>query len=150
MSAELGWVRDLLGVLDELPVAGEPRPHWSQRQEGSTGRRREPDLVMLVRGIRFELRRFERENWFSQRLGYDCVDGKGEPETTIEAELDERLGKGHLTSVGDADWSLDDLCDAIEVYHDLAARPSNGDYHSFMGCGFHPSSYSATSGRAVY
>ena len=44
----------------------------------------------------------------------------------------------------------DDLCDFIEVFHDLAARPTRGLYHRYSDCGWHPSAYSRPAGQALY
>jgi len=60
------------------------------------------------------------------------------------------VGKPHLWNSEDATWSESDLCDFIEVFHDLAARPTRGWIHGFAGCGFHPTRYSRKSGQALY
>jgi hypothetical protein len=91
-----------------------------------------------------------RDGFFAQALGYDCVDGNGDVDTTPSLELETRVGKPDLWSSPDPAWDEDDLCDFIEVFHDLAGRPTRGWYHSYSGCGFHPTRFSATSGQALY
>ena len=65
-----------------------------------------------------------QQHWFAEALGYDCVDRNGDTGTTIGEELEVRVGKGYLVNRPDDQWNEDDLCDFIEVYHDLSARPT--------------------------
>ena len=89
-------------------------------------------------------------HFFGEALGYDCVDGNGDDGSTPEDELDRRVGKPHLWQSDPTDWDEDDLCDFIEVFHDLATRPTDGWFHSFSGCGWHPSNFNRRSGQAIY
>lgn len=90
------------------------------------------------------------EHFFAEALGFDCVDGNGDSEATPEMELDRRIGKPQLWRDDPTGWDEDDLCDFIEVFHDLAARPTDGWFHSFGGCGWHPSKFNRRSGQAIY
>ena len=53
-------------------------------------------------------------------------------------------------NLGEGDWTVDDLCDFVEVYHDLAARPTRGWIHEYGGCGFHPTRFARSSGQRIY
>jgi hypothetical protein len=143
------WLAQLSEELDRLPSELQPKPHWSQRQTGSTPQLR-PSLQTVVRRVRTAISDLERRHFFAEVLGYECVDDRSESTTDIVEQLDRRIGKGHLDKLPDEDWSVDDLFDVVEVYHDLAARPSDGYHHNYMGCGFHPTAYSRAAGRAIY
>ncbi len=151
MGAETEWLEALLEALPDLPQASKPKPHWSQRQPSHSTAPVEPDLDSLARRIQRQISEFGGMHWFAQQLGYECVDGNGDTGVTINDVLDERLGKGHLaTPWRPSEWSLDDVCDIIEIHHDLAARPTGSWFHDYMGCGTHPTKFSVRSGQAVY
>lgn len=90
------------------------------------------------------------EHWFSRTLGFDCVDGNGDSDTTMADVLERRVGKPHLLALSADQWTEDDLCDYVEVLHDISARPSRGWFHSFSSCGWHPADYDRASGQALY
>ncbi len=144
----IAWLEELLGDVDSLRMVAKPRPYRSQRAGEPTPK--ESDLPAIVRRVRALLREFEAENFFARTLGYDCVDSNGSSDTSPEEELDKRLGKRGLWAAKDNEYSLDDLCDLIEVFHDLAARPTRDYYHSFSDCGYHPRAFNVTSGQALY
>lgn len=145
----MDWVESLCAAAMNLPMDTGPRPYWSQRRNGS----RTPastDLPATVRRVRVEIDRLTREHWFAQTLGFDCVDGAGQADTTLESELDRRLGKPQLINLDEDLWTEDDLCDYVEVLHDLASRPTRTWYHNYADCGVHPSEFHQASGQALY
>ena len=149
MTGELDWLQDLASAAKDLPLDTGPRPYWSQRR----GRVQAPtstDLPTTVRRVRAAIEQLTREHWFAQAFGFDCVDGNGQADTTLRAELDRRLGKPWLINLDAHSWSEDDLCDYVEVLHDLAARPTRTWFHSYSNCGVHPSDYDHASGQALY
>jgi hypothetical protein len=92
----------------------------------------------------------DREHYFSEAIGFDCVDARDGAHSSHEQELETRVGKPQLWSARPEDWSEADLCDFIEVFHDLAARPTRGWFHSYAGCGWHPTQFSRKSGQSLY
>jgi hypothetical protein len=142
------WLDELLGDIDSLRVVGKPRPYRSQRN--GVPLPKESNLSGVVRRVRVLIGEFEAEHFFARTLGYDCVDNNGPSDTSPENELDKRVGKRDLWAASDNDYDLDDLCDLVEVFHDLAARPTRDYYHSFSGCGTHPLAYNVASGQALY
>lgn len=90
------------------------------------------------------------EHWFARTLGFDCIDGNGESSTTRAEVLERRVGKPQLVDLPADQWTVDDVCDYVEVMHDIAARPTRGWVHSYAGCGWHPSDYDRVSGQALY
>ena len=125
-----------------------PRPYFSQR--GGNG---QPVLVGLeetVRRVRLLAKQFDEQHLFSETLGFDCCDGHGDTGRTPQSELEWRVGKPDLWTAAPMTWSDADLCDFIEVFHDLAARPRTGWWHSFGGCGWHPSTYGRSAGQEIY
>lgn len=146
---ELSWLEELASVADHLPREARPRPYWSQRRDDRTlpslksreaATRRARQLVDEMLG----------EHFFAETLGYDCVDGNGDHGTSPQDELDRRVGKPHLWDVDTEEWDEDDMCDFVEVFHDLASRPTGGWFHSYGGCGWHPSGFNRRSGQALY
>lgn len=90
------------------------------------------------------------QHFFAQALGFGCVDGQGDYGSTVEEELERRLGRTTQWETPSADWNEDELFDVIEVFHDLAARPTRGWFHDYGGCGWHPAEFSRQSGQALY
>ena len=144
----IAWLAELEGDLANLRVVDRDRPYWSQR-----GRLSEPPLLDLraaVRRVRNLVEELMADHFFAKACGFECVDNNGDFGSSPEQELDLRLGKRHLWSAADEDFSESDLCDFIEVFHDLAARPTRGWYHTYCDCGFHPSAFHQKSGQALF
>lgn len=147
--SKLSWLSDLAGVAAGLPREQEPRPHYSQR--GSSAHAvGEVSLIPLVRRALVAVREMQEEHFFADVLGFDCVDAVGETDSSPEDELERRVGKPHLWSAEPESWSEADLCDFLEVFHDLASRPAKRWFHQFAGCGWHPTKFSKDSGEALY
>lgn len=147
-SSRIRWLTELAEDLPHLPVVERHRPYWSHR-----GLQSEPpayELRTTVRRARGLVQELMADHFFSQAFGFSCVDGNGDGGSSPEEELDARLGKAHLWLAADEDFSESDLCDFIEVFHDLSARPTRGWYHTYCDCGFHPSAFHRRSGQALY
>lgn len=142
------WLTELAADAAQLPLPRRPLPYWSQRRAAETGQG--VDLHTVTRRVHREIHRLLTEHFFSESLGFECVDAQDEPVAHPDDEIEARVGKRHLWSSGPTGWSEDDLCDVIEVFHDLASRPTRGWVHSYSGCGFHPSAFSKRSGQAIY
>ena len=149
MNPQLRWLIDLRESMPDLTEQQSPRPYWSQRKQPPK-EPTAPSLDAVVRRVRREIDDLTSQHWFASTLGFDCVDSNGEVETSIEDQLDRRVGKAHLVALDDAEWTEDDLCDFVEVYHDLSARPTRGWYHPYANCGFHPSRFAHSSGMRIY
>jgi hypothetical protein len=147
-EAPLRWLADIASAATKLPQAAQPRPYYSQRELVS--RPAESRLPSIVHRVGSLVREFEHDHFFADAVGYDCCDGTGERESSPEQELDRRVGKPHLWSAETTAWTEADLCDFIEVFHDLAARPTQGWFHNYSGCGWHPTKFSRKSGQALY
>lgn len=147
--SKLSWLSDLAGVSVSLAREREPRPYFSQRDSGPAAGI-EFSLASVVRRALVEVRDLQEAHFFAEVLGFDCVDGIGESDSSPEDELDRRVGKPHLWSAEPQSWSEPDLCDFLEVFHDLAARPTKRWFHQFAGCGWHPVKFSQGSGQALY
>ena len=64
--------------------------------------------------------------------------------------LEARLGLPGLWPLQPENWDEDSFYGLIEVFHDLAVRPRERDFHSFNGCGWHYSVFNTDTGRALY
>jgi hypothetical protein len=145
------WLEELLGDVNDLPAVSEPRPYWSQRRATTLGPNSQPvPLATVVDQVRALIDRLERDHYFAQNCGYECIDGDEDGTTSRRQELQTHLGKAHLMETASESWSVDDLCDFIEIHHDLTSRPTAGYFHSYGGCGWHPSSYAVAPGQAIY
>lgn len=159
---ELQWLNELADAAPLLPREGPVRPYFSQRRsprEAAT----EPALPEVVLRVRRLIQKFLDDHYFAQEIGFDCVDGHGDFGTAPRHHLEERVGKPmlwvddvaewdgeHPWALEPHDWTTDDLCDFIEVFHDLASRPTRGWHHSFNDCGWHPSDFAQPIGQALY
>ena len=107
-------------------------------------------LQMIITRVRALVDEFWTEFYFARTLGYSCVDDTDDERSSPEQELDRRVSKPHLWSQESESWTEVDLCDFIEVFHDLAAWPTMGWYHDFNDCGWHPQGFSDRLGQALY
>ena len=149
------WLADLASAAVNLPQQQPPQPYYSQRESNSAG----ASEVAPSRRVRLLVEEFHDTHYFAETFGYECVDaeilgyaraGGDGNDSSPEQELERRVGKPHLWSNKPEDWTKSDLCDFIEVFHDLAARPTKGWVHQHNGCGWHPEVFSQRSGQAVY
>jgi hypothetical protein len=149
MPETVEWLSKLLDRLDSLPTDASSRPYWSQRL-ASTQSDPEQSFELVVRRTSIAVVELRSQHFFAETLGFQCVDDNGRVPTSIERELEARVGRGDLTEKPDEAWTLDEFCDYVEVHHDLAARPTSGWLHDYGGCGWHPTGFSRASGQAVY
>ena len=146
-DSPLTWLSTLADAAPALAPQRRPLPYYSQREPGIQSR--ESSLIAVVRRVRALVGELEGKHYFAEFLGFDCVDYDARL-STPELELDRRIGKQRLWSAEPDDWTEPDLCDFIEVFHDLAARPTRRSFHDFGDCGWHPEAFSQRSGRALY
>ncbi len=143
------WLADLARASVNLPQEQPPQPYYSQRESNSAGTSELP-LASTVRRVDLLVREFHDAHYFAETLGYECVGaGPDEREGSPVPELDRRVGKPHLWLAEAGAWTKSDLCDFIEVFHDLAARPTRRSFHDY-DCGWHPEAFSQQSGQALY
>ena len=148
-ESPLRWLTGLTRASANLPQEQPPRPYYSQRESSSTGAPRS-SLPTIVSEVCSLVREFHDAHYFAETLGFECAGDSDDSESSPERELEHRVGKPHLWSVEAEAWTEPDLCDFIEVFHDLAARPTRRWFHSFADCGWHPEAFSQRSGRALY
>jgi hypothetical protein len=147
-SDALAWLTTLIDAAADLPRERAVAPYWSQRGSGQP--RPDSSLPTIVLRVRTLVAQFEKDGYFAGTVGYDCVDGNGDAESSPPQELARRVGKPHLWNAAPDEWEDADLFDFIEVMHDLAARPTLGYYHSYSNCGWHPLRFSRRSGQRLY
>ncbi len=149
MTYALQWLADLAAAASTLPQERPPRVYYSQRKM-ATQSNLEGSLAEIAHRVRLLVRGLNDGHFFAGTLGYSCVDDYEDEAIPPEGELEKRVGKPHLWSAEPDTWSEDDLYDFIEVFHDLAARPTRGWFHSFSNCGWHPTHFDRSSGQALY
>lgn len=142
-------LEDLVAHVHDLPERAPARPYWSERISGL-----EPktlDFHDVAASFVELIGCLDRRGYFERVFGADCVDNP-RPGTDPALELKRRLGRDDLWPLqrNVASWNRDTLFDLIEVFHDIAARPTDGTYHSFAGCGWDYSRYSSKAGQALY
>ena len=131
MDPVIAWLRELTADLKRMPLVESSKPYWSQRPLATPVT--PASWGTTVRRVRALVRELETDHFFAERLGFDCVDGNGESPFTAEIEFEQRVGKPQLLTKPDGEWEEADLCDFIEVFHDLAARPTTGWFHQYCG-----------------
>lgn len=146
-NGAIDWLLELAGDAAQLPRPQKPKPYYSQREAGPITPENASPAVIAQRVYRL-VRQFFDQDFFAETVGFDCVDGNGDTDSSPEDELERRVGKPALWNGTFEDVS--DLCDFIEVFHDLSSRPTRGWVHQFCNCGWHPSAYSRKSGQALY
>ena len=148
-KSPVGWLADLARASVNLPQEQPPQPYYSQR-ESNCAVTSESSLPTIVSQVRSLVREFHGTHYFAETLGFECVDVRDTREASPVQELERRVGKPHLWSAEAGAWTESDLCDFIEVFHDLAARPTRRSFHDYDDCGWHPEAFSQRSGRALY
>ena len=147
-SSSLTWLGELASVVDTLPLEREPAPYFSRR---NTAAQRDSEALAFVVGqARLLTQDFYASHYFAQTLGFACEIGDGKSGSSPEHELEQRVSKPHLWLAEPESWTEPDLCDFVEVFHDLAARPTTGWHCDYDDCGWHPSTFSRTSGQVLY
>ncbi len=146
-DSPLTWLSTLADAAPALAPQRRPLPYYSQREPGIQSR--ESSLIAVVRRVHALVGELEGKHYFAEFLGFDCVDYDARL-STPELELDRRIGKQRLWSAEPDDWTEPDLCDFIEVFHDLASRPTQLSWHSYNYCGWHPEAFSHRTGQALY
>lgn len=150
LRRQLSWLGELAAAVDQLPRVRKPAPYWSARLSVRGAVTSVPSSIDAARQVRELIQALLDAHYFAKYLGFACVDDNVDPESRAAEELERRVGKGHLWSSDPATWDENDLCDFVEVFHDLAARPTAGEEHSFNERGWHPSGFDETSGQALY
>lgn len=148
MPGQLDWLIRLADAAPTLIQELQPRQYWSTRQRRSAETTR--DVEWLARNTKSIIAGFMDEHYFAETIGFSCVDSNGEGRSSIRDELDRRVSKPELWTTPTDEWTQDDAFDLIEIFHDLAARPTRGWVHTYMGCGWHPIAFSRKSGQALY
>ena len=146
-ESPLTWLGTLADSAPALHQQRHPLPYYSQREPGTESR--ESSLIAAVRRVRTLVGELEEKHYFAGSLGFDCVDYEAR-RSTPEFELEHRVGKQHLWSAEPDEWMEPDLCDFIEVFHDLASRPTRGSRHTYNDCGWHPEAFSQRTGQGLY
>lgn len=146
------FLRNLVTDAEKLSEDSAPRAYWKERRAGDqsasssglTNQAVAREYVHIVEDL-------DSAGYFDKRFGKDCVDDeRGNRPSLI---LERWLHQDDLWPL-DADRLAEDedlMFSVMECLHDQAARPrSPGRYHSYCGCGWHRSSFDASSGRAIY
>ncbi len=120
LPAALTWVEELRNQVSSLRSESEPRPYWSQKRDRPAPATA-ADLMTTVTRCRSVISDLEGGHWFARTLGFECVDGHGESNTTLTEALERRVGKPQLVDLSSERWTEDDLCDFVEVLHDISA-----------------------------
>jgi len=97
---------------------------------------------------------WERD-YFVEAFGYSCVDTDWND--GILGKAPERwflvnLGRGNVWPIhtyGET-YDVDAFFDVIEALHDLVAKPVDGWFHDYAGCGMHWNSFDRPAGQAEF
>src|SRR5580704_5032295 len=115
--------------------------YYSQR----TGCNPNPDGLSLSDTLDLFKRSYlqlEREGYFTEALGYDCIDAAERIEgeiKDIDLEILLAVRKKELWPIEThaAEYSEDDLFDMIEFLCQIVSKPIGGKMHSWGNCGMH-------------
>lgn len=137
-----------------MPTHMAKRPYYSQRRGTNTASggidfNTMKSLIMTV------YNRLEREGYFQEAFGYDCVDNGFVPGTLgddVPASIFFKLRKTNIWPLGKhvGMWEEDDLFDVVEFMFDHISKPTRGHMHSYSGCGMHWSEFDGDMGRHEY
>ena len=91
----IDWLTELADDTSRLQLVERVRPYWSQRRAGS-GSTLEASWTTVVHRTRALINELMQGHFFARTLGFDCIDGNGDTDTTPSLELAARLGKPEL------------------------------------------------------
>ena len=143
----LQWLSELADAAKNQTLGA--KPYFSQRGTDASDAR-ESSLPAIVGQVRLLVKRLSDSDYFCGDLGFDCP---YEPDSFISTplrELDRRVGKSSLWVRRETQWSESDLYDFVEVFHDLATRPTRVWYCDGACNEWHPASHSREFGQALY
>ena len=149
MTDSLQWLVELARESADLPQEPPPRSYYAQPKPGQL--LYDGSLSVIVRRVNALVRDFYDNNYFADHLGLLCNyprQRRIRARSTSERELEQRVGKPHLWDAEPETWDEEDLYQFIEVFHDIAARPTKRRYH--QNCGWHPTHFSPQTGRTLY
>ena len=113
------------------------------------------DLPMLRDVLLQIVESFERDGYFQEALGYDCIDA-GEVEGYLGPDVE---GAVFLALRKRGLWPLhsqlqyydeSDVFDMIEFLHEHVSYPVEGRYHSYNDCGMHYHTFDTERGRCTF
>lgn len=126
-------------------------PYYSLRNDKSLSL---PILCKLFYTTFCEL---QREGYFQEALGYDCVDAGivfGKLGENVSAVILRKLHKDNIWPVKEfyLTYTEDDLFDIIEFVFDIISEPieTEGYYHSYAQCGWHYNKFSKVLGQIKF
>ena len=140
------WLRELTEAAHNRSLG--PRPYHSKSQPVAAAL----PLWETSRHVRALVEKLRKDGFFDEAFGVPCPepDSSDGWKPTPTYELDRLVGKGHLwTADPEYEWGEADLFDFIEVFHDLAARPTRAWFCHYCD-ELHPWEFSAESGQSLY
>lgn len=113
------------------------------------------DLPMLIKLFRTNYIHFDKEGYFQQDFGFNCVDAGFIPGTLsqdLEGFLVLELMKSNLYPIYTQldNYTEDDLFDIIEFLYDHCSKPIERTYHSWDECGWHCQTFEREPGQVEY
>lgn len=128
--------------------------YYSQR----TGSNPHPDGLSLSDILEIFRRSYIQlglEGYFTEALGYDCVDVSNHIEGTIkdiDLEILVTVRKRDLWPIEKhvASYTEDDLFDMIEFLDQIVSKPIDGTMHSWNDCGMHWTTFNKAEGQNEY
>ena len=148
MTDSLQWLAELARDAADLPQEPPPRSYFAQPKPGQL--LYDGGFPIIVRRVNALVRDFYDDHYFANLFGFYCQPRQGwiNAKSSPEKELEQRVGKPHLWDSEPETWDEEDLYQFIEVFHDIAARPTSRHDHQY--CDGHPTHFSPQTGRTLY
>ncbi len=140
------WLRELSEAARNRALG--PSPYHSERQHIAAPL---PEWK-VARQVRSLVEKLLKDGYYDATFGVRCPEPENSDgwKPSPQYELERLVGKGDLwTADPEYEWDNADLFDFIEVFHDLAARPTKAWYCHYCD-ELHPQEFSAESGQPLY
>ena len=112
-------------------------------------------LLDLLKLFKHQFCHFEREGYFQEHLGYECVDAghvPGKLGHDMQGALLLELRKSDLWPIDRKldFYSEDDIFDIIEFLYDHCSKPIEKNWHGWNECGWHCETFNKPEGQSEF
>ena len=144
------YLERLIENAETLREATNPLPYWNERKGAISPTPSAVNPEAAKRRFVTLLSELDSSGYLDRIFPKVCVDDHSSEEVDRAAKLEELSGIPGLWPIRPDSCDDDTFFTAMEVFHDLVARPRERSWHNWDGCGWHYGSFSVKPARNLY